>query len=160
MTRGRLITGDTHDTASWLFSWDLTQIKVMTPTQINVLIVFAAEHVEVEKHCSYFYAEIILLCLNWPNAQHLYLPLFCLQGTLFRVGQHRTWVLSKVCAEVFEVLISSPLGWVVKLNGGTALLSEGTALPRIPSTTGPGTLSWAVSSQRPPRLRERTVLQT
>lgn len=66
-------------------------------------------------------------------------------------------VLSEVCAEVFEVLISSLLGWVVKLNGGTACLSEGTALPRIPSTAGPGTLSWAVSSQRLRRLRANTA---
>lgn len=66
-------------------------------------------------------------------------------------------VLSEVCAEVFEVLISSLLGWVVTLNGGTACLSEGTALPRIPSTAGPGTLSWAVSSQRLLWLRANTA---
>lgn len=67
-------------------------------------------------------------------------------------------VLSEVCAEVFEVLISSLLGWVVKLNGGTVCLSEGTALPRIPSTAGPGTLIWAVSSQRLPWMRASMAL--
>lgn len=46
-------------------------------------------------------------------------------------------VLSEVCAEVFEELISSPRGPVVKLNGGTACLSvRGPRYPGFPVQLG------------------------
>lgn len=67
-------------------------------------------------------------------------------------------VLSEVCAGVFGVLISSLCGWVVKLYGGSACLSEETELPRSPSSAGTGTLSWAVSSQKLALLRAKMDL--